>query len=237
MDRPKQAARMEHLFNRIAPSYDRVTRVISLGLDRSWRSRSVEYLRRLSPAPRKILDACCGTGEYTLALCRGFSEASIIGADFAPGMIEAARQKFGNEDAGRVQLIEADLNRLPFGDGSFELVAVAFGLRNSIDYRQSLSELARVVAPGGLLGILEIMTPGSSVFDRILELYVRAWVPLAGWLLGKSFAQYRHLPRSMVAFGGPERIVGDLERLGFEDVLARSVYRNVIYQFTARKPA
>lgn len=235
----RRTDKMQSLFDRIAPSYDQVTRVISMGRDDSWRRRSIEHLRGMIVQPVHVLDACCGTGEYTFGLACAFPDAAIVGADFSPAMLATARKKQENRPKSeqRATFERGDLNSLPFEDERFDLITVAFGLRNSIDYERSMSELVRVLAPGGLLSIVEITTPGLSPTGRLLSVYMRIWVPLAGWLLGGSYAQYRQLPQSLAHFGRASRIASDLTRHGLERVSVRSLFGDVVHQIAGWKPA
>lgn len=232
MDR---TAEMNALFDRIAPSYDRVTRIISLGLDRRWRAASIAELGRTAIRPRRILDACCGTGEYSFLLGRAFPEASISAVDFSRPMLRLARRKAAELMSPRIEFVVGDLNRLPFRDMSFDLATVAFGLRNSVSFGRSVHELGRVLKPGGLLFIVEFATPGKSLFDRVFKVYFHLWVPFVGWVFGRSFGQYAHLPKSVERFGRSERLAGELERLGFDPVTVRPLFRDIIFQYCAWK--
>lgn len=226
---------MNALFDRIAPSYDRVTRLISLGRDSAWRTSSINCLRQITTAPSRILDACCGTGEYTLLLRRAFPGAAITALDFSQPMLQRARAKAARRQAAGIQFVRGDLNRLPFGDSAFNLATVAFGLRNSVDYRRSLLELRRVLKPGGLLFILEFATPGRSLFTLLFEAYFHLWVPLVGLVLGRSFKQYGHLPKSVGRFGDSDLMESRLRASGFDPVTAKPLFRDIVYQYAAWK--
>src|SRR6185312_5382246 len=140
---------VRRLFDRIAPVYDAMNRIMTVGLDRSWRRLTVEAV--VQPGDR-VLDACCGTGDLAIAAER---EGGIVtGLDFSPAMLERARRK-----SGTVTWVEGDVLALPFPDGSFDAATVGFGVRNVADLEAGVAELARVLRPGGRLAILEITHP------------------------------------------------------------------------------
>jgi demethylmenaquinone methyltransferase/2-methoxy-6-polyprenyl-1,4-benzoquinol methylase len=182
---------------------------MTAGLDRSWRRLTVEAV--VQPGDR-VLDACCGTGDLALAAERegGF----VTGLDFSPGMLERARRK-----SDTVTWVEGDILALPFGNGTFDVATVGFGVRNVDDLEAGLRELRRVLRPGGRLAILEITTPRGALrpffslwFDRI--------VPLLGKVLPGGKA-YTYLPASVRRFPEAEDLLALLERSGFERVRFR----------------
>jgi demethylmenaquinone methyltransferase / 2-methoxy-6-polyprenyl-1,4-benzoquinol methylase len=195
---------VRRLFDRIAPVYDAMNRIMTAGLDRSWRRLTVEAV--VQPGDR-VLDACCGTGDLAIAAER---EGGIVtGLDFSPGMLERARRK-----SDTVTWVEGDLLALPFADGAFDAATVGFGVRNVDDLETGLRELRRVLRPGGRLAILEITTPRGALrpffslwFDRI--------VPLLGKVLPGGKA-YTYLPASVRRFPEAEGLLELLERSGFE---------------------
>lgn len=194
------------MFDRIAPVYDAMNRVMTGGLDRSWRRQAAQAVVR--PGDH-VLDACCGTGDLALAAER---EGGIVtGLDFAERMLERARRK-----SGTVAWIQGDLLALPFPDGAFDAATVGFGVRNVADLERALGELRRVLRPGGRLAVLEITQPRGPLrpfftlwFDRI--------VPLLGKVLPGGRA-YTYLPASVRRFPGAEDLAGLMERVGFAGV-------------------
>ena len=204
------------LFDRIAPVYDAMNRVMTAGLDRAWRRLTVEAV--VQPGDR-VLDACCGTGDLALAAER---EGGIVtGLDFSPGMLQRARRK-----SDTVTWIEGDLLALPFEDGTFDSATVGFGVRNVDDLEAGLRELRRVLRPGGRLAILEITTPRGALrpffslwFDRI--------VPLLGKVLPGGKA-YTYLPASVRRFPEAEDLLALLERSGFERVRFRLLGGSIV---------
>ena len=200
---------VRRMFDRIAPVYDVMNRVMTAGLDRRWRRATVDAVVR--PGDR-VLDACCGTGD--LAIAARLRGAEVVGLDFSEAMLERARRKRGD-----IEWIRGDVLALPFGDGSFEAATVGFGIRNVDDLGAGLRELRRVLRPGGRLGILEITQPRGA-----LAPFYRVWfdrvVPLLGRVLPGGSA-YAYLPASVRRFPAPEDLAALLARSGFTQVRFR----------------
>jgi len=201
---------VRRMFDRIAPVYDAMNRVMTAGLDQRWRRATVREAVR--PGDR-VLDACCGTGDLAVA-ARKAGAGSVVGADFSERMLERARRK-----APELEWVQADVLALPFEDASFDAAVVGFGVRNVDDLDTALRELRRVLRSGGRLGILEITTPRGPLapfyklwFDRI--------VPLLGRLLPGGSA-YTYLPASVRRFPKPEELAELLNSCGFQAVRFR----------------
>jgi demethylmenaquinone methyltransferase/2-methoxy-6-polyprenyl-1,4-benzoquinol methylase len=204
------------MFDRIAPVYDVMNRVMTAGLDRSWRRLAVEAV--IQPGDR-VLDACCGTGDLAVAAER---EGGIVtGLDFSPRMLERARRK-----SETVTWIEGDLLELPFEDGSFDAATVGFGVRNVADLEAGLAELRRVLRSGGRLAILEITQP-RGVLRPFFSLWFERIVPLLGKVLPGGKA-YTYLPASVRRFPGAEELAALLERQGFEQVRFRLLGGSIV---------
>jgi len=201
---------VRRMFDRIAPVYDAMNRVMTAGLDRRWRAATARAVVR--PGDH-VLDACCGTGDLALA-ARAAGAGRVVGADFSERMLERARAK-----APELEWVRADLLALPFGDASFDAAMVGFGVRNVENLETALRELRRVLRPGGRLAILEITTPRGA-----LAPFYRVWfdrcVPLFGRLLPGG-AAYRYLPASVRRFPGPEALAELLRACGFAGVRFR----------------
>ncbi len=194
------------MFDRIAPVYDAMNRVMTVGLDRRWRRLAVELV--VQPGDR-VLDACCGTGDLALEAER--QGGSVVGLDFSGRMLERARRK-----SQTVEWLQGDLLALPFPDGSFDAATVGFGVRNVADLDLGLRELRRVLRPGGRLAVLEITQPRGRLkpffglwFDRV--------VPVLGKVIPGGRA-YAYLPASVRRFPGAEELVATLERAVFAEV-------------------
>jgi demethylmenaquinone methyltransferase/2-methoxy-6-polyprenyl-1,4-benzoquinol methylase len=212
------------MFDRIAPLYDAMNRVMTAGLDRRWRRLAVREV--VWPGDR-VLDTCCGTGDFAIeAERRG---ARVVGLDFSEPMLERARRK-----SGTIEWVRGDALALPFGNAEFDAATVGFGIRNLADLELGLRELARVLRPGGRLAVLEITQPRG-----FLRPFFRVWldvlVPLAGKLLpgGKAYA---YLPASVRRFPGPEDLSAALERAGFANVSYRLLGGGSVALHTAERP-
>jgi demethylmenaquinone methyltransferase/2-methoxy-6-polyprenyl-1,4-benzoquinol methylase len=211
------------MFDRIAPVYDAMNRVMTAGLDRAWRRLTVEAV--VQPGDR-VLDACCGTGDLALAAER---EGGVVtGLDFSPKMLERARRK-----SETITWVEGDLLELPFEDGSFDAATVGFGVRNVADLEAGLAELRRVLRPGGRLAILEITQP-RGLLRPFFSLWFDRIVPLVGKVLPGGRA-YTYLPASVRRFPGAEELVALLERDGFEHVRVRLLGGSIVALHTGVK--
>jgi len=200
---------VQRMFDRIAPVYDAMNRVMTGGLDGRWRRITVEEVVRSGD---RVLDACCGTGDLAIAArARG---ADVVGLDFSERMLERARAK----DAG-IEWVRGDMLDLPFEDGAFDAVTVGFGVRNVTDLEAGLRELRRVLRIGGRVGILEITQPRGA-----LAPFYRLWFDRVVPLLGKVLpggAAYTYLPASVRRFPDPEAFASLLDAAGFTAVRFR----------------
>jgi demethylmenaquinone methyltransferase/2-methoxy-6-polyprenyl-1,4-benzoquinol methylase len=197
------------MFDRIAPVYDAMNRVMTVGLDGRWRRITIEETVR---AGDRVLDACCGTGDLAIgARARG---AEVVGLDFSEKMLERARRK---EPA--IEWVRGDVLSLPFDDASFDAATVGFGVRNVEDLEAALRELRRVLRPGGTLGILELTTPRGP-----LAPFYRVWfdrvVPQLGRVIPGG-AAYTYLPASVRRFPGPDALAELLGQTDFGDIRYR----------------
>ena len=220
----KSTDRVRTMFGEIAPRYDLLNHLLSLNIDRYWRYRTT----RLAPAATEgplaeapILDLCTGTGDLALAYDRATGgKHKITAADFCPEMLELGRQKGERIEANdRIEWIEADANSLPFEDNTYQLVTVAFGLRNVSNTDQGLREMTRVCRPGGRIGILEFTTPRWSPFKQIYGWYFRNVLPRIGQaLMSNKSAAYEYLPESVKQFYEYEALLERMESAGLTNV-------------------
>ena len=216
-----QADDVRGMFDRIAPVYDAMNRVMTAGLDRSWRRLTVEAV--VQPGDR-VLDACCGTGDLALAAER---EGGVVtGLDFSPRMLERARRK-----SATVRWVEGDLLALPFDDASFDAATVGFGVRNVADLDAALVELGRVLRPGGRLAILEITKP-RGILRPFFTLWFDRIVPLLGKVLPGGRA-YTYLPASVRRFPGAEDLAARLAAHSFSPVRVRLLGGTIVALHTA----
>jgi demethylmenaquinone methyltransferase/2-methoxy-6-polyprenyl-1,4-benzoquinol methylase len=186
------------MFDRIAPRYDFVNRVLSLGLDKRWRRRVIKELA-LAPNAR-VLDVATGTGDLAIELAKAVPAGKVIGLDPSANMLAVATLKLAKLGLdGRVALIEGDAQALPQANCEIDAATIAFGIRNVPDRPRALRELARVVRPGGTIAVLELGEPKRSLLGRAARFHTRHVVPRIGALLsGKR--EYRYLQTSVAAF-------------------------------------
>lgn len=208
----KQGRRVSQMFDRIAPTYDLLNHLLSANIDARWRRRAVASLGLTGR--ERVLDACTGTGDLAKALLDG-GAGSVDATDFAPEMLRRAEGKTG----GRARLQVADTTALPFADGTFDAATVGFGVRNLQRLDQGLRELCRVLKPGGRLCVLEFSRPPNPVFRGLFNVYFMLLLPLIGNLVsGGADNAYAYLPRSVLAFPGPEALAQRLREAGFATV-------------------
>jgi demethylmenaquinone methyltransferase/2-methoxy-6-polyprenyl-1,4-benzoquinol methylase len=205
------------MFDRIAPVYDAMNRLMTGGLDVRWRRLAAAAVVR--PGDR-VLDAACGTGDFALADLRAGAH-EVVGVDFAPRMLERARRK-----SSAVKWVEADMLALPFPDESFDAATVGFGVRNLAELEPGLRELRRVLRPGGRLAVLEITSP-RGILRPFFTLWFDRLVPLAGRLLPGGGA-YRYLPASVRRFPRAEELAELMQSAGFSDVGFRLLAGSIV---------
>ncbi|RMF38129.1 MAG: bifunctional demethylmenaquinone methyltransferase/2-methoxy-6-polyprenyl-1,4-benzoquinol methylase UbiE [Planctomycetota bacterium] len=217
----KSGARVRSMFAQIAPRYDLLNHLLSLGIDVYWRRRAMNRLRLDKSTP--VLDCCTGTGDLALMIARRLDgRAEVVGTDFCEEMLQIARTKHARKFAALpVRFETADTMHLPFDDGSFQAVTVAFGLRNVQDTLQGLHELVRVCEPGGQVCVLEFSKPTLPGFRHVYNFYFRAVLPRVGqWLARNEKGAYNYLPASVQAFPCGEQLVQLMEQSGLTDVRA-----------------
>lgn len=211
---PEKRAYVREMFTAIAPTYDRLNRIISLRLDQRWRRDAVRRLGWERAPEGMYLDLCAGTLDFGATLARqpGF-RGRIVGADFVQRMLRLGRGK-----SSRLAPVNADALALPFPDRAFDGAMVGWGVRNLMDLDAGLSEAARVLKPGARLVILEMTLPPNPRLRRVYQFYFRRVLPRIGRMISKHTTAYTWLPESTQAFPGPEELARRMERGGFRDV-------------------
>ncbi|MEZ4362289.1 MAG: bifunctional demethylmenaquinone methyltransferase/2-methoxy-6-polyprenyl-1,4-benzoquinol methylase UbiE [Kofleriaceae bacterium] len=232
---PSTALGSGEMFDRIAGRYDFLNRVLSLGIDRSWRKRTVRALA-LGDEPRRVLDLATGTGDLAIAVARTHPRAEVIGIDPSAGMLDVGRRKVRARGLdGRVELRLGDAQALELAPDSFDAVTIAFGIRNVPDRLAGLREMARVARPGGKVAVLELGEPRRGLLARGVRFHTHRVVPWLGGLLSGQ-REYRYLQRSIAAFPDADTFAGMMTSAGLRVTNVRPMMFGVCTLFVAEKP-
>ncbi len=217
-----EASTIRRMFAGVAPRYDLLNHVLSLGNDRGWRREVVSSLSLESGD--RVLDVCCGTGDLALEIA---PRARCAACDFTWEMLTRAQQK--STRAGTpIRLAAADALRLPFPSGAFDAATVGFGVRNLEDLGAGLRELRRVLRPGGVLAILEFSQPTHPLLRGLYRFYLHGLLPVIGRLLSKRQGAYRYLADSIAGFPDPETLCRFLVDAGFRDAGYRQLTGGIV---------
>jgi len=215
----KTGSRVREMFAQIAPRYDLMNHILSLGIDILWRKRTVRELRLNGDLP--ILDCCTGTGDLALMLAKQVAgRVQVVGTDFCAPMLQLAKKKHDLNDRGfPVRFLEADTQSLPFSDAAFQAVTVAFGLRNVQDTDVGLRELTRVCASGGQVAVLEFSQPTVPGLKHVYQAYFKHVLPRVGQRLAKNQqSAYEYLPSSVLEFPCGQALAKRMQAAGLRDV-------------------
>lgn len=237
----KSGARIRQMFGEISGRYDLMNHVLSGGVDYYWRYRTVRIVSPKGSDP--ILDVCTGTGDLALSYWRrGGRKIPVVGSDFTHSMLTIAREKFGKQsaksDAAEVEFLEADTQQLPFADDQFQIVSVAFGLRNVADTRAGLKEMLRVCRPGGQVAVLEFSTPTNSLIRGFYLWYFKNILPLIGQLFAKNRqSAYNYLPESVSQFPQGGALAEIMKGCGLERVTWHPLTFGIATLYRGNKPS
>ena len=221
------------MFDRIAPSYDILNRILSISVDRYWRKKTVQSLG--IDGDCLVLDVATGTGDLALGalhdtMCR------VVGVDLSTGMLEQAARKAGRYvDTNRYYLINGDALTLPFRDETFDRAMVAFGIRNVLRLDRCLDELYRITKRGGKIAILELSVPSNRVFKQVYLSYFRYVLPVIGGIVSGSVQAYRYLRDSVIDFLAPDTLLTLLEERGFTIVESRPFLMGIAHLYTLKR--
>lgn len=225
---------IERMFDSIAPRYDLMNRLMTMGVDKAWRRNTVKAVAACHPSD--ILDIATGTGDLAIALARRIPLARITGVDLSAGMVAIGREKIERDGlSDRVTLEVADALKLPFDDNSFDAITVAFGVRNFEHLPQGYAEMHRVLRPGGKLVVLELTPPASAVVKPFYNLYTRGVIPLVGRVISHDASAYTYLPESIRAVPARRLMTDIMDSAGFRHSAFRSMTFGVCTLYTATK--
>jgi demethylmenaquinone methyltransferase/2-methoxy-6-polyprenyl-1,4-benzoquinol methylase len=207
---------VEQMFDNISENYDGLNRVISFGIDLKWRRRVIKMVKETQP--KFILDVATGTGDLAIAMADSNAE-KIIGLDISAGMLQVGKNKINAKNLDkRIEMVQADSEALPYPDGTFDAITVAFGVRNFENLEKGLSEIYRVLSPGGIFVVLETSVPTKFPFKQGYRVYSNYILPTIGKLFSKDKSAYQYLSESASVFPYGEKFNNILKKIGFTDV-------------------
>lgn len=221
------------MFNNISPKYDFLNHLLSLGIDHLWRRKAIRMLKK--EAPKRVIDLATGTGDFALAALK-LNPDEIIGVDISEGMLEEGRRKVkkrGKEDI--ISMILGDSENLPFEDNEFDALTVGFGVRNYENLEKGLSDMLRVIKPGGTAIILEFSKPKKFPVKQFFGFYSKFIIPTIGKMVSKDNAAYEYLPESVTAFPEGEEFMDILRKVGYKNPTATLVSGGIATIYKAVK--
>lgn len=220
------------MFDAISTRYDRLNRMLSLGVDLCWRKKVLEIIK--NQVPKSLLDVATGTGDLPILLAE--TGADIVGVDISEGMLEIGRskvKKYGLEQ--QVSLQYGDSESLPFEKNYFDAITVAFGVRNFENLEKGLSEMYRVLKPGGVQVVLELSVPQTPVLKQLYLLYSKYILPVVGRLISKDQKAYQYLPESVEAFPSGKAFADILKKIGFKKVEVQPLSLGIATIYSCKK--
>ena len=223
--------KVDALFSTIAMRYDLVNDIQSAGLHRLWK-RKMARLVALGES-EQALDICCGTGDLIVRLAKGGGK--VGGVDMNGAMLNVARRRLAKCNIGQARLYQADALQLPFGDGQFDVVTIAYGLRNLADYKIGLQEIFRVLKPGGRLAILDFGKPPNRFVRGLYYQYLRWALPVFGWLFCGSASAYAYILDSLEKYPAQSGVKDMLDEIGFSSVNVANIMLGTMSLHIARR--
>lgn len=221
------------MFNSISGNYDFLNHFLSLGIDIRWRKKAIELLR--SSHPKVILDVATGTGDFALATL-SLAPEKVIGIDISEGMLTVGRKKIAEKGhAATIDMMFGDSENLPFEQNKFDAAIVAFGVRNFENLERGLSEILRVLKPGGKLVVLEFSKPKAFPFKQVYNFYFNTILPRVGRLVSKDASAYTYLPESVQAFPDGKDFTDILDKLGYKQATCKPLTFGISSLYSASK--
>ena len=229
-----KAQQVEQMFDNIAPTYDTLNHRLSWDIDKGWRKKAIRQLKPYQP--QAILDIATGTGDFAIMAAQMLKPQRLTGADISEGMMEIGRQKVAAKGLSDVITFDKeDCTHLSYPDASYDAVTAAFGIRNFTDLDKGLSEMYRVLRPGGHLSIVELTTPVSFPMKQLFHIYSHTVLPIYGRLISKDSSAYSYLTKTIEAFPQGERMVDILKKAGFADAQFRRLTFGICTMYFATK--
>lgn len=228
---------IEEMFDHIAPAYDFMNSAMSLGQHKRWRRVALKMAFDAAADPREVLDVATGTGDVAFAMARSLPQARITGVDLSAGMLAIAEKRLAEADKdtrGRLSFVKGDCLALPFADGRFDLLTVAYGVRNFQNLKQGLAEMLRVLKPGGVACIIELARPRKAIPLAGYKIYT-ALIPVAGRLIAGDSDAYRYLPESIALCPQRDRMTALLREVGFREATWKQLTLGTLCIYIAKK--
>ncbi len=226
--------KIEKLFDKIAPDYDKLNHILSLNIDKGWRSKAVREIIDKN-TPLNILDVACGTGDFTIEIAKKAAAGSkMTGIDLSEGMMSIGREKLAAAGI-EATLEQGDCEALKYSEGTFDRISVGFGVRNFENLPTGLKEMHRVLKPGGKLVILELSVPSNAFIRWCYKLYFLKILPVIGGLISGERGAYEYLPASVLHFPAPDKFQAMLREAGFADVKHKALTLGICRMYICKK--
>lgn len=237
----KKGEQVEAMFDSIAPAYDFMNTAMTFGLHRVWLRKALKKLHDAKPAflftaEPKIIDLATGTGDVALKLAALYPRAEILGVDLSEGMLKIARDKCGKAKEGaKIKFEQGDCLNLPYADNTFDILTIAYGVRNFENIMKGFREFHRVLKPGGTFMILELSRPENKAVRPLYDAYAKGIIPAIGKMVSKDKNAYRYLPESIAAMPPRRRIAEMLREAGFREVKAKPLTLGAVTYYIGEK--
>ena len=229
-----KAEQVEQMFDNIAPTYDTLNHRLSWDIDRGWRKKAIQQLAPYKP--QTMLDIATGTGDFAILAAQMLHPQRLVGADISDGMMAVGREKvqrLGLQDV--ISFEKEDCLSLSYDSDTFDAVTAAFGIRNFADLDKGLSEMCRVLKPGGHLSIVELTTPVSYPMKQLFRVYSHTVLPVYGRLISKDTSAYSYLTKTIEAFPQGERMQEILQQAGFKQATFQRLTFGICTMYLATK--
>lgn len=225
---------VEQMFDNISENYDGLNRVISFGADIRWRKKVIKQVCKSNP--KTVLDIATGTGDLAIQFAKKLPASKITGLDLSEGMLKVARKKVAGTNLEKnLEFVKGDSEELPFADNSFDAITVSFGIRNFENLEKGLSEIKRILSPGGIFVILETSVPTKFPFKQGYNIHSKYLLPWIGRIFSKDKSAYQYLSESASVFPYGERLNNILEEIGFIEVQHAPQTMGVATIYSAKK--